>query len=62
MAGLPFEDVDAVSEWARDAVSWACDNGILNGKSATLLAPGDNAARAQVAAMLMRTSALFEEE
>ena len=58
---VPFDDADAVSDWAVSGVNWAWENGVLNGKTDTTLAPQDNATRAEVAAMLMRTTAISEE-
>lgn len=49
-----YEDASAVSGWALDAVQWANAQGLLNGTSATTLAPQGQATRAQVAAMLQR--------
>lgn len=46
-----FGDNAAVSDWARDAVSWAVDAKIISGANGSLL-PKDNATRAQVALML----------
>lgn len=46
-----FADNAAVSAWARDAVAWAVDAGIISGAGGSLL-PQDNATRAQVALML----------
>lgn len=51
---LSFTDADQVSAWARDAVKWCTENGILNGVSGSRLAPQALAQRAQVAAMLQR--------
>lgn len=51
---LSFADADQVSAWARDAVKWCTENGILNGVSGSRLAPQALAQRAQVAAMLQR--------
>lgn len=51
---LSFADADMVSGWARDAVAWAADKGILTGRSADRLDPKGSATRAEVAAMLMR--------
>ena len=52
-AGL-FEDWQEVSEWAREGMSWALDEGIVTGRGEGVLAPGDSASRAEVAAMLCR--------
>ena len=51
---LRFTDAAQVSAWARDAVKWCTENGILNGVSGSRLAPQALAQRAQVAAMLQR--------
>ena len=51
---LSFTDAAQVSAWARDAVKWCTENGILNGVSGSRLAPQALAQRAQVAAMLQR--------
>lgn len=51
---LGFDDADSISAWARDAVRWCMDNGILNGVGGNRMAPQDLARRGQVAAMLMR--------
>lgn len=49
-----FDDADEVSGWAREAACWAVETGLLRGVSATALAPGDTATRAQVAVLLQR--------
>lgn len=46
----PFEDIE--DHWARDAVVWAYNSGIVNGVSATAFAPDMTLARQQAAAML----------
>ena len=51
---LNFNDANAVSEYARSALLWATQNGILNGVGGSLAAPTAHAERAQVAAMLAR--------
>ena len=51
---LNFNDANAVSEYARSALLWATQNGILNGVGGNLAAPAALAERAQVAAMLAR--------
>ena len=52
MAG--FADVDAVSDWANDAVRWAVQQGLLTGKDGARLDPQGTATRAEVAAILAR--------
>ena len=56
-----FGDAASVSGWAADAMKWAAGKGIVSGKSASLLAPVDNASRAEVATMLMRFDAAAKD-
>ena len=49
-----YTDAGQVSDWAQDAMCWAVANEMINGVSATELAPGSGASRAQVAVILMR--------
>lgn len=49
-----YSDAAAVSGWAYDALSWANAEGLINGMTASTLAPKGNATRAQVAAILQR--------
>ena len=55
-----FADSLTVSDWAKDAISWAVGNGIINGKSADMLKPGDGATRAEAAAIIKRFKMLEE--
>ncbi|MDO4287291.1 MAG: leucine-rich repeat protein [Eubacteriales bacterium] len=53
---LNFPDADTVSSWAKDAVLWANQNGIISGTAnngVTLLDPKGTATRAQSAVILM---------
>ena len=47
-----FRDGDLVSSWSRDAVAWACANGIMAGDPQGRLTPQGASTRAQVAAMV----------
>lgn len=49
-----FPDGAAVSEYARDAVTWAVGAGLLSGDAAGRLNPAGAATRAQTAAILIR--------
>lgn len=49
-----FQDGAQVSSWARDAMEWACANGILTGDNNGQLRPQADSTRAEVAAMLTR--------
>lgn len=49
-----FTDAGSVSGYAKEALAWAVESGIINGTSATTLNPSGNATRAQVAAVMMR--------
>ena len=53
-----YTDAVSISPYAEKAVEWCVAKGILNGKSATRLAPQDTATRAECAAMLQRFAAL----
>ena len=56
---LPFTDSGSVSGYARTAVDWAVQNGLLCGVGGNRLDPGGEATRAMVAAMLMRFVAVI---
>lgn len=49
-----FADGGQTSDWAREAVVWAVDNGLLTGKGGGLLDPKGTATRAEMATILMR--------
>ena len=49
-----YTDASGVSGWATDAMRWAVSAGLINGRTATTLAPQGNATRAEVASILMR--------
>ena len=51
---LNAADAASISDYAKDALLWANQNGIVNGVGSNTIAPKDNAQRAQVAAMLAR--------
>jgi len=48
-----YEDSNLISAWALEAMQWANGEGVINGKSATKLAPIATATRAEVAQVLM---------
>jgi len=49
-----YEDYGKVSKWARDAIDWACDIGLINGKTKTMIKPRDNVTRAEMAMIIYR--------
>lgn len=49
-----YTDADSVSEYARGAMAWAVEQGIMTGITSTTLSPRGMATRAQAATMLMR--------
>ncbi|MDR1641037.1 MAG: S-layer homology domain-containing protein [Clostridiales bacterium] len=49
-----YEDQANISSWANEAMSWAVGNGIIQGRTQTLLAPKEGATRAELAAVLQR--------
>lgn len=50
----PFTDASQIAPYAVEAIQWANAQGLVNGTSATTLAPKGNATRAQVAVILSR--------
>lgn len=54
-ADVEFPDADEVSEWAREAMSWAIAEGLFTGNGVTgELDPASGATRAETATVLMR--------
>ena len=51
---LLFDDAKSISEYAREAISWAVKNGIFTGKTEKTINPTDTATRAEAASVLMR--------
>ncbi len=51
---LHFADANEISEYAVSSMNWAVGAELINGKSEGILAPKDNATRAEVAAILHR--------
>lgn len=49
-----FADASEISAWAKDALSWAVAEGLIQGMTETTVAPGATANRAQIAAILSR--------
>lgn len=49
-----YADANTISDYAREAMAWAVEYGVVNGMTETTLAPKDAATRAQVATILMR--------
>lgn len=50
---MDFDDVDDISEWAKDAMLWACSEEIIRGSNG-LLMPQNSTERCQIAAILHR--------
>ncbi len=55
-----FTDKDAISSWAVDAMSWAVENGIIEGQTPTTLVPGVSCRRAELATFFMRCCETLE--
>ena len=49
-----FTDHQKISPWALDAMAWAKGAGLISGRTAEQIAPGESATRAETAAILMR--------
>ena len=56
-----YTDASAVSDWAREGVTWAVQAGLLQGRSATTLVPTGTSTRAELAAVLARYAQATEE-
>lgn len=56
-----FADRNAVHDWAKDAMCWAIETGIVTGKGNAVLDPTGTATRAEVAAMLTRFHNLVDK-
>lgn len=54
-----YTDAAQISSYARTAMAWAVDNGLLTGRTQTTLVPGGTATRAELAVILERFAALF---
>jgi hypothetical protein len=57
MAGSRFIDADEISPWAQEAVDWAVNAGLINGRPGNVFDPEASASRAEVAAMIHRFAA-----
>lgn len=54
-----YDDVDLISDYAKEAFAWAIQEGIITGRTTTTLAPKGIATRAEVATMIMRFSTMI---
>ena len=51
-----YSDAAGISPYAREAMAWCVENGIISGVGNRMLLPKSNATRAQVASILQRFS------
>lgn len=56
-----FGDSERISDYAKDAMSWAVSTGLIGGTGKGELSPQSTASRAEVAAMLVRFEALMNK-
>lgn len=49
-----YKDYKSLSKYAETAMSWAIQNGIINGTSASTISPKNSATRGQLATIIMR--------
>ncbi len=54
-----YPDAGSVASWAKDAMEWALEKGILKGMETGNLAPKGNATRGQVATILQRIGGML---
>lgn len=55
-----YGDAHALSPWAQQAMCWAVETGLIQGRDGGLLAPTGTATRAEVATLLMRYCTMTE--
>ena len=55
-----FKDADKITDYAKTAMQWAVDSGLMKEKSGNLLDPQGTATRAEIAAMLHRFIEKYE--
>ena len=53
-----FQDSENVSDWAKDAVMWACSNNLITGKPGQIIDPQGEVTRAETAAIVQRVAQL----
>jgi hypothetical protein len=51
---LKFTDADSISSWAEDSMAQAVNQGLMNGVSDEILAPKQQASRAEAASVIKR--------
>ncbi len=56
--GEEFADMNTVSAYAKDAVLWSLEKGLINGKTENTISPKESATRAEVVTILHRLSNL----
>lgn len=49
-----YSDAGRISPYARAAMNWACNNGIIEGRTPTTLVPDGTTTRAEIAMIMMR--------
>lgn len=54
-----FSDAGSVSSWAKEAVAWCVENGLITGRTASTIVPQDSITRAEVAAIISRFCGKF---
>ena len=56
-----FTDGGKVSSWAKPALEWAVGSGLMEGRSASELAPGGSSTRAELAELMLRWYTIIEK-
>ena len=54
MSVKEYADYEAISGWALEAMAWANAEGLITGRSGTMLVPAGTATRSEAATILMR--------
>lgn len=56
-----YKDYNSISKYAVEAMSWAVQNGIVNGTTPSTISPKSSANRAQLATIIMRFAKLYNK-
>lgn len=59
---LSYTDAESISEYAVEAIAYAVGSGLMKGKTESTINPGDEATRAEIAAILQRFLVMNKSE
>ena len=56
-----YEDAESIQAYAKEAIAWAVENGIMSGMSESVMAPRGTAKRCQAANLMMNYQLAFAD-